>query len=249
MIAILNETERAALRAAGRVARATLDRVRAELPRLRTTADIAELVARDTRERGGKPSQLGYQGFPSVVCTSKNQVVCHGIPSEKELLEPGDIVNVDVTTEFGGFHGDTSATLFIGTPSPEARHVVRVAEQARDVGIAALRVGGRLGEVGAAIQDFVEREGCSVVRDLGGHGIGRRMHMPPHVAHHREHREPRGVRLKEGMALTVEPMVNWGRPEVVFLDDGWTVVTADGALSAQFEHTVLLGANGPEIMT
>jgi methionyl aminopeptidase len=246
VISILNENERNSLRAAGRVARATLERVHAEIPRLRTTAQIAELVARDTRERGARPSQLGYQGFPAVVCTSKNHVVCHGIPSENERLEPGDIVNVDVTSEFGGFHGDTSATFFIGEPSAEARHVVRVAEEARAVGIRALVVGRRLGEVGAAIEEYVRREGCSVVRELGGHGIGRKMHLPPHVPHHAERG---GARLRAGMALTIEPMVNLGTGAVEFLADGWTVVTADGRLSAQFEHTVLLTEQGPEIMT
>lgn len=234
------------MRRAGAVARATLQSVRAQLARMRTTADIAAWVAADTQARGGRPSQLGYHGFPAVCCTSRNHVVCHGIPSPRERLLPGDIVNVDVTTEFEGFHGDTSATFFIGEPSAEALHVVKVAEAARDVGIRALTVGRRLGEVGAVIEEYVTREGCSVVRDLGGHGIGRQMHQPPHVHHHRV---AGGPRLRAGMALTIEPMVNLGGPEVVFLDDGWTVVTRDGALSAQFEHTVLITNDGPEILT
>lgn len=245
-IHILNERERESMRRAGKVARATLEAVRAELCRFRTTQDVADFVARDTARREGRPSQLGYHGFPSVCCTSKNQVVCHGIPSPQEGLSDGDILNVDVTTEFQGFHGDTSATFFIGEPSPEARHVVQVAERARAVGIAALVVGRRLGEVGAAIEDFVRSEGCTVVRELGGHGIGRKMHQPPHVAHHKVNGGPR---LVAGMALTIEPMINLGGAEVVFLDDGWTVVTADGSLSAQFEHTVLLTESGPEILT
>ena len=141
MITLLDQREQQAMRAAGRVARATLEAVRSALPSFRTTGEIAEFVARDTRERGAKPSQLGYQGFPAVCCTSKNQVVCHGIPSAAERLEPGDIVNVDVTSEFEGFHGDTSATFFIGEPSAEAQRLVQVAEQARAVGIAALQVG------------------------------------------------------------------------------------------------------------
>ena len=234
------------MRRAGQVAKATLQSVRGQIAGMRTTAEIADLVASDTAARGGRPSQLGYHGFPAVCCTSKNEIVCHGIPSPHEKLLPGDIVNVDVTTEFGGFHGDTSATFFIGDPSPEARHVVRVAEEARNVGIRALVVGRRLGEVGAAIEDYVTREGCSVVRDLGGHGIGRQMHLPPHVHHHRS---PGGPRLRAGMALTIEPMVNLGSAEVVFSSDGWTVVTKDGALSAQFEHTILITDQGPEILT
>jgi methionyl aminopeptidase len=245
-ITILSPRERDAMRRAARAARATLDGVADRIERFRTTADIAAFVAEDTRARGGKPSQLGYQGFPSVCCTSRNEVVCHGIPSHHEPLAPGDIVNVDVTTELGGFHGDTSRTFFVGSPSPEARHVVRVAEEARAVGVRALRVGRRLGEVGQAIEDYVRTEGCSVVRELGGHGIGRKMHLEPHVPHHGF---KGGARLREGMALTIEPMINLGDPELEWLEDGWTIVTRDRSLSAQFEHTVLLGADGPEILT
>jgi len=246
MITLLDGAEQRALRAAGLVARATLEAVRPALPRFRTTADIAEFVALDTRKRGARPSQLGYQGFPAVCCTSKNHVVCHGIPSPAEKLEPGDILNVDVTSEFEGFHGDTSATFFIGEPSAEARHLVSVAEQALAIGIAALHVGRRLGEVGTSIEHFVRRHRCSVVREFGGHGIGRKMHMEPHVPHCAQRLGPR---LRAGMALTIEPMVNLGTPDVVCLDDDWTVVTADGRLSAQFEHTVLITESGPEILT
>jgi methionyl aminopeptidase len=176
--------------------------------------------------------------------------VCHGIPSAKEVLRPGDIVNVDVTTNLGGYHGDTSATFFVGAPldaSADARHVVDVARRCRDAGIAVIREGARLGDIGAAIDELARREGCSVVRDLGGHGIGRRMHQEPHVAHTGE--KGSGMRLRAGMALTVEPMINLGTSEVVFEDDGWTVVTADGALSAQFEHTVVVTKDGFELMT
>jgi methionyl aminopeptidase len=152
-----------------------------------------------------------------------------------------------VTTCFEGFHGDTSATFFVGEPWAAARHIVRVARRCRDAGIAVVRDGARLGDVGAAIADVAEREGCSVVRELGGHGIGRKMHEEPHVPHHGC--AGRGLRLRAGMAITIEPMVNLGRPDVVFLDDGWTVVTADGSLSAQFEHTVLVTRDGCEVLT
>lgn len=235
------------MRRAGRAAAATLARVGASLRPGMSTADIDQLVRRDTQERGGRPSQLGYKGFPAAVCTSVGRVVCHGIPSPQQRLVDGDIINVDVTTNLDGFHGDTSCTFFIGEPSAEARHVTEVARRARDLGIAQIRPGARLGDIGAAISELAHAEGCSVVRELGGHGIGREMHADPHVPHHG--RRGSGPRLKAGMALTVEPMINLGSPDVLFLDDGWTVVTADGALSAQFEHTVLVTPDGHEVLT
>jgi len=235
------------LRRAGDAAAATLAFVGARLRAGITTADIDGWVREHTRQLGGTPSQLGYEGFPAAVCTSRNEVVCHGIPRRDELLAAGDILNVDVTTCLGGFHGDTSATFAIGEPSADALHVLDVARRCRDAGIAVVRDGARLGDVGAAIQELAEREGCSVVRDFGGHGIGRKMHMAPHVPHVGE--AGTGLRLRAGMAFTVEPMINLGSPDVRVLDDGWTVVTADGALSAQFEHTVLVTREGFEILT
>lgn len=240
----------ARLRAAGRVAAATLATVGAKLRAGVRTSQIDAWVREDTAARGGRPSQLGYHGFPAAVCTSRNSVVCHGIPRSDERLENGDIVNVDVTTCLDGFHGDTSATFVIGEPAratPEARHVVDVARRARDAGIAVVREGARLGDIGAAIVELAKREGCTVVRDYGGHGIGRRMHEDPHVPH--VGTAGTGPRLRAGMVFTVEPMVNLGGPEVRLLDDGWTVVTADGSLSAQFEHTVLVTTKGFEILT
>lgn len=246
-VEIFGRVEHAALRRAGSVAAETLAFIGRRIAPGITTADIDRWVREDTAARGGKPSQLGYQGFPAAVCTSRNEVVCHGIPSPQTRLAPGDIVNVDVTTEIGGFHGDTSATFFIGEPSAEARHVVTVARRCRDAGIAAVRDGARLGDVGAAIDELARAEGCSVVRDYGGHGIGRVMHAPPHVAH--TGARGTGMRLRAGMAFTIEPMVNLGAPEVRLLPDGWTVVTADGRLSAQFEHTVLVTRDGCEVLT
>lgn len=245
-IMILGAGEWRAMRAAGRTAAATLRAAGAALRPGMTTADIDALVRRDTARRGGTPSQLGFHGFPAAVCTSKNAVVCHGIPSASCVLADGDILNVDVTTNYRGYHGDTSSTFFIGTPGAEARHVVDTARRCRDAGIAALRPGIRLGELGAIIEDIATRAGCTVVREFGGHGIGRQMHQPPQVLHY-AHRG--GARIKVGMAITIEPMVNLGRPEVRLLDDGWTVVTADGSLSAQFEHTVLVTADGAEVLT
>lgn len=246
-IELLGPADVAAMRRAGRVAAATLAHVGGRLAAGVTTADIDAWVRADTRRAGGRPSQLGFEGFPAAVCTSRNSVVCHGIPSTRERLVNGDIVNVDVTTEIGGFHGDTSATFFIGEPSAEARHVVETARRCRDAGIATVRDGARVGDVGAVIEELAAREGCSVVRELGGHGIGRRMHTPPTLMHVGP--AGTGFRLREGMAVTIEPMINLGGPDIRILDDGWTVVTADGALSAQFEHTVLVTRDGCEILT
>lgn len=186
-------------------------------------------------------------GFPAAVCTSRNHVVCHGIPSPHERLAPGDILNIDVTTNVDGYHGDTSAMFLIGEVSPEARRVVDVARRCRDAGVAVIRDGARLGDIGAAIEELARKEGVGIVREVGGHGIGRRMHAEPHVAH--TGRRGTGPRLRAGMAITVEPMVNLGGAAIRALDDGWTLVTADGSLSAQWEHTVVVTRDGYELMT
>jgi methionyl aminopeptidase len=246
-IPILSVREVESMRRAGRSAAATLAGAGALLKPGLTTGEINRFILADTKARGGRPSQLGFHGFPGAVCTSRNEVVCHGIPRDDVALEPGDIINVDVTTDLGGYHGDTSATFFVGEPSPEARHVVDVAERCRAAGIAKVRDGVRLGDIGAAIEELATREGCTVVKVFGGHGIGRKMHQEPHVSHVGP--GGRGIRLRAGMAITIEPMVNLGQPEVRVLDDGWTVVTADGSLSAQFEHTLVVTKAGCEIMT
>jgi len=237
------EKLRKAAQAAASTLRVVTSALRAGMP----TADIDRQVREDTKRRGGKPSQLGYKGFPAAVCTSRNDTVCHGIPSQHEILAEGDIINVDVTTELDGFHGDTSRTVCIGAASPEARRLTEVAERCLLAGISVVRHGARLGDIGAAISELAEQAGCSVVRELGGHGIGRRMHAEPHVPHVGV--RGRGLRLRAGMVFTVEPMINAGRPEVVFDADGWRVRTADGAWSAQFEHTVLVTERGAEILT
>ena len=246
-VAILSSTEVARLRRACSVAAATLAAVGEKLRPGVTTGDIDAWVREDTALRGGTPSQLGYHGFPAAVCTSKNHVVCHGIPSPKETLNRGDIVNVDVTTEIDGFHGDTSATFVIGDVSPEAKHLVDVARRARDAGIAVVRDGARLGDIGAAIQELARREGCSVVRDFGGHGIGRKMHLDPHVPHTGVRGS--GMRLRAGMAITIEPMINLGSHEIEISSDGWTVWTRDRRLSAQFEHTIVVTRRGADVLT
>jgi methionyl aminopeptidase len=212
-----------------------------------TTDELDRIVHDDTLRQGARPAPLHYRGFPKSVCTSVNEVVCHGIP-DATALKNGDIVNVDVTHIYEGFHGDTSATFYIGTPSPEARHVVEVARRALDIGIAEVRDGARLGDIGGAIQDYVEREGCSVVRDFVGHGIGRKFHEEPQVKHYGK--RGTGDRLRSGMTFTIEPMVNLGGWEVeVDPEDKWTVRTVDRSLSAQFEHTLLVKRDGCEILT
>ena len=246
-IEILSPSQIEQMRRAGRVAAETLAFVGSQLRAGMSTAEIDRLVREDTARRGGRPSQLGYKGFPAAVCTSRNDVVCHGIPSAREHLRPGDIINVDVTTNVDGYHGDTSATFIIGEASPEARRLVEVARRCREAGIAVIREGARLGDIGAAIEELARSEGLSVVTEVGGHGIGRTMHAEPHEAHVGE--RGTGRRLRAGMALTVEPMVNLGKAAVRTLEDGWTMVTADGSLSAQWEHTVVVTRDGYEVLT
>jgi methionyl aminopeptidase len=246
-VEIKNAREIEGLRVASEMAAETLllvgERIRAGM----TTDEINTLVHEDTIRRGAYPAPLNYHGFPKSVCTSVNEVVCHGIPDAR-VLKDGDIINVDVTTMYKGFYGDTSATFYIGTPSPEARLVVETARKALELGIAEVKEGARLGDIGAAIQEYVESVGLSVVRDFVGHGIGRKFHEPPQVKHYGKRGS--GDRLKAGMVFTIEPMVNVGRFEVeVDPDDKWTVTTADGSLSAQFEHTIVVTKNGSEILT
>jgi methionyl aminopeptidase len=234
------------MREAGRLAAETLCAV-AEIVRPGvTTEEINAFVHADTLRRGARPAPLNYKGFPKSVCTSVNEVVCHGIPGPR-ALQSGDIVNIDVTHIYKGYHGDTSATFYIGKPSPEAKKVVEVARQSLELGVAQVKPGGRLGDIGAAIQQYAEAEGCSVVRDFVGHGIGREFHDEPKVSHVGQW--GRGLRLKPGMTFTIEPMINVGSWEIRILEDEWTAVTADGSLSAQFEHTVLVTHLGCEVLT
>lgn len=246
-IDILGPSQIERMRRAGQVAAQTLKFVGSQLKPGMSTAEIDRLVREDTARRGGHPSQLGYHGFPAAVCTSRNQVVCHGIPSPREFLKPGDIINIDITTNLDGYHGDTSATFLIGDVSPDAARIVDIARRCRDAGIAVIRDGARLGDIGAAIEELARKEGVSVVTEVGGHGIGRQMHADPHVSHTGQ--RGTGIRLKAGMAITVEPMVNLGRAAIRQLRDGWTIVTADGSLSAQWEHTVIVTRGGYEITT
>lgn len=211
-----------------------------------TTQEIDDLVYKDTMAKGCRPAPLNYRGFPKSCCTSINDVVCHGIPGPRTLTD-GDIINVNVTHIYKGFHGDTSATFYVGQPSAEAVHVTEVSRKSLELGIAQVRPGARLGDIGAAIQEFAEAQGCSVVRQFVGHGIGRGFHEDPQVSHVGQW--GRGSRLKVGMTFTIEPMINNGSWQVRVLDDDWTAVTEDGSLSAQFEHTLLVTPSGCEVLT
>ena len=235
------------IRLACRSAAETLHFVCAQVRPGLTTAEIDRLVRAETQRRGATPSQLGYHGFPASVCTSRNDVVCHGIPCEADALTEGDILNIDVTSNLNGFHGDTSRMVRVGDVSPEAQHLLDVVARCLAAGIKQVRPGAHFGDIGFAISRLAQREGCSVVRDYGGHGIGAEMHMAPHVSHVGKRGE--GLRMKAGMVFTIEPMVNLGGPEVRTDDDGWTVRTVDGSWSAQMEHTVCVTKDGVEVLT
>lgn len=239
------------MRRVGRLAADTLVMVGKELRPGMTTEDINTLVHEYTLEHGARPAPLNYKGFPKSVCTSINHVVCHGIPGP-QVLKDGDIINVDVTPVLpkdpDGWHGDTSATFYIGEPSPMAKHVTEVARHCLELGISVVKPGARVGEIGAIIQDYAESKGCGVVRSFTGHGVGRIFHCEPTVNHARVLYGP-NPKLKKGMCFTIEPMINVGHHAVDILDDDWTAVTRDGSLSAQFEHTLVVTADGCEVLT
>jgi methionyl aminopeptidase len=247
-VVIKTASEQAAMREACTLAAKTL-KLAGELvkPGI-STAEINDFVHEYTLEHGGVPAPLNYRGFPKSVCTSINEVVCHGIPSRKDVLRDGDIINIDVTTILEGFHGDTSMTFAVGQVSDETRRLVECARECLRLGILQVRPGGRIRDIGAAIQDHAEPLGYGVVRDYVGHGVGRVFHEAPQIPHCRT--KGPNPRLMAGMIFTIEPMINLGTPDTV-LDptDGWTVRTADGKLSAQFEHTVLVTEDGHDVLT
>ena len=233
------------MRRAGASAARTLNNACAQLQPGVSGAQIDAAVRLHTAREGGHPAQLGYHGFPGSLCVSPNDVVCHGIPGPA-LLQEGDIVNLDVTTCLDGFHGDTSRSVAIGGVSEEARALLVLAEACMWAGIEQIQDGVELGRVGEAIEALATRQGCTVVREFGGHGIGRKMHLPPHVHHHAG---TGGPVLRSGMCITVEPMINLGSAQIAMDADEWTVRTADGQLSAQFEHTILVTDAGCEVLT
>lgn len=211
-----------------------------------TTNELDKLCHDFIVKAGAKPSPLNYKGYPKSICTSINHVVCHGIPDKTQLRE-GDIIKVDVSTYLGGFHGDSCKTYAVGKVSRAARDLMKATEESLYVGIEQVKPGAHFGDIGAAIQSYVEAKGYSVVREYGGHGIGKSFHEEPHVAH--VGKKGTGPEFKEGMVFTIEPMINLGKASIILLDDDWTVETEDGKLSAQFEHTLVVTANGSEILT
>ncbi|KAA6184796.1 type I methionyl aminopeptidase [Thiohalocapsa marina] len=235
------------MRRAGRLAAEVLEMIGPHVRPGVTTDELDALCHRYiVEEQGAIPAPLDYRGFPRSICTSVNNQVCHGIPGNKRLKR-GDIVNVDVTVIKDGFHGDTSKMFLVGEPSVLARRLVEVTRQALQIGIDQVRPGATLGDIGHAIQRFVEGHKFSVVREYCGHGIGREFHEEPQVLHYGKPGE--GVVLEPGMCFTIEPMVNAGKRHVKVLPDGWTVVTKDRSLSAQWEHTILVTERGSEILT
>ncbi|HCS13868.1 MAG: type I methionyl aminopeptidase [Zetaproteobacteria bacterium CG06_land_8_20_14_3_00_59_53] len=246
MVNIKTPADIEAMRPACRHAADTLVMIEAHIRPGISTDDINDLVHDFTIKAGAIPAPLNYHGFPKSVCTSVNHVVCHGIPTNK-VLKDGDIVNVDVTSIIDGWHGDTSKTFYVGEPSIKARKVTEVARKALEIGIAMVRPGITLGDIGHAIQLYVESEKCSVVREYCGHGIGRNFHEEPQVLHFGN--AGSGLRLQPGLVFTIEPMVNLGKKSIKLLGDGWTVVTRDKSLSAQFEHTLAVTETGVDILT
>ncbi|MBU6497038.1 MAG: type I methionyl aminopeptidase [Rhodospirillales bacterium] len=236
----------APMRAAGRLAAETLDMIGPHIAPGVTTARLDQICHEFITARGAVPAPLNYRGYPKSICTSINHVVCHGIPGDR-MLEAGDVLNIDVTVILDGWHGDSSRMYCAGAPSTRARNLLDVTYESLLRGIAAVRPGATLGDIGHAIQSYVEAQRFSVVRDFCGHGIGKRFHEAPNVLHFG--RPGEGPVLKPGMFFTIEPMVNAGRPEVKVLDDGWTAVTRDRSLSAQFEHMVGVTEDGVEIFT
>lgn len=247
-IEILNENELKGMRAACELAAHMLSELGKMVKPGITTQDIDNEIVKLAKIAGAKNAPLGYHGFPKSVCTSVNEVVCHGIPSSKKVLKNGDIINIDVSPILNGFYGDTSKMFYVGAPSSRAKKLVEITEECLWAGIREVAPDKRVGDIGAAIQSIAEENGFSVVRDFVGHGIGKVFHHPTLQIPHFGKRNT-GRRLIEGMIFTIEPMINEGDWQVEVLADKWTAVTKDRKLSAQFEHTVRVTANGVEVLT
>ena len=249
-ITLLSAAEIDCMRKAGKAAAEMLNHVGALVKPGVTTQELDDAAVAWTTERGYTNGPLGYPGGPNSftrsICTSINEVVCHGIPNKGTKLKEGDIVNVDVSPIVDGWYGDTSRTFFVGTPSPEAKKLVEVTQECLMRGIKSVKHGGRVGDIGKAIESYAHENGYSVVEDFVGHGVGRVFHTAPQIPHYYR---GRGERLEKGMVFTIEPMINAGRYETRVLKDGWTAVTVDGSLSAQFEHTIAITDDGVEILT
>ena len=245
-IIIHDEASFEAMRKAGRLAADTLDFITPYVEPGITTEKLDQLCAEFIADRGGISAPLNYRGFPKSVCISINHVVCHGIPSEK-TLKNGDILNIDVTPKIDGWHGDTSRMYYAGDVSVKARRLCDITYEAMWRGINQVKPGATLGDIGHAIQSYAESQRCSVVRDFCGHGTGHIFHSPPNVLHYGNPHS--GTVLQPGMIFTIEPMLNLGRYDVKVLSDGWTAVTRDRSLSAQFEHTMGVTEDGVELFT
>ena len=247
MIVCRSAAELEKMRAAGRLVGEVLTELTARVAPGVTTAALDEIAEELIRRAGAIPAFKGYHGYPATICASINEEVIHGIPSGRRILNEGDVISIDVGASLDGYYGDSAVTLPVGAVSEQAATLLRVTEESLYKAIERVRVGGRISDLGHAVQHHVEAYGFSVVREFVGHGIGQRMHEEPQVPNYGE--PGRGPRLSEGMVLAIEPMVNAGKPAVKVLADGWTAVTRDSSLSAHFEHTVAVTADGPWILT
>ena len=235
------------MRRAGRAVAATIDRLLEAVRPGMTTADLDRLAERSIRDQGCVPSFKGYKGFPASICTSVNEEVVHGIPGER-VIGDGDLLSLDVGAVWEGYHGDAAVSIFVGAaPDGRAADLVRVTEASLAAGIEHLRAGARISDVGHAVQQVVEAAGFSVVREYVGHGVGRALHEDPQIPNHGQ--PGRGPLIRPGLVVAVEPMVNMGDWRTEVLEDDWTVVTADGSLSAHFEHAIAVTEHGPEVLT
>ena len=247
MITIKSAREIEIMKEACKMAAKTLHFLGKNLEIGMTTADINKMCHEYTINRSAIPATLGYHGFPASLCTSRNEVICHGIPSTKEILKDGDIINLDVTTLYKGFHGDTSHTYLVGNVRPEIKKLVDVTYNCLMAGISVCKPGARIGDIGAVIEEMAHGNGFTVVHEYCGHGIGRVFHEEPQITHFGK--RGTGVEMRPGMTFTIEPMINIGKRHSKVLGDAWTVVTQDKSWSAQFEHTILITESGAEILT
>ena len=245
-IRLKNEADIEGIRRAGQLVLDTFAQINGKIRPGVKTDEINTIVHEFTLKNGAQPAPLNYRGFPKSVCVSINEEVCHGIPGQRVLAD-GDIVNVDITSVLSGYYADANKTFFAGTPGTEARKIVGVARECLNRGISMVKPGNTVGDIGWAIQSYAEGQGCSVVRDFVGHGVGFEFHEAPQIPHFGQ--KGQGIRLIPGMVFTIEPMINLGDKELKILPDNWTAVTKDGSLSAQFEQTILVTPAGYESLT
>jgi len=247
MIICKSPAEVEKLRRSGRMVRQLLGELRAQVRPGITTLDLEKFLGRRLKEAGARPAFKGYRGYPCCLCASLNSEVIHGIPSDQRVLQEGDILSLDTGVVLEGYYGDSAITVPVGEIGEPARRLLKVTEEALELALERVRLGNRLGDVSSTVQQHAESSGFSVVREFVGHGIGKAMHEEPQIPNFGQ--PGHGPLLKEGMVFAIEPMVNAGGPEVRVLGDGWTAVTADGSLSAHFEHMVAVTRNGPDVLT